>query len=77
MEKERALDRRFQKLEIVEPNKETVKDILMKIKSIYELHHKVIISEIMIDKIIYYTNKYIKDRNEPDKSIDILDGIPS
>lgn len=77
IENDGALDRRFQKLEIKEPDKSTVKDILMKLKSIYEKHHSVVISEIMIDKIIYYTNKYIKDRNEPDKSIDILDEVCS
>lgn len=77
IENDGALDRRFQKLEIKEPDKATVKDILMKLKSIYEDHHKVVISENMIDKIIYYTNKYIKDRNEPDKSIDILDEVCS
>ena len=77
IENDGALDRRFQKLEIKEPDKTTVKDILMKLKSIYEKHHSVVISEIMIDKIIYYTNKYIKDRNEPDKSIDILDEVCS
>jgi len=77
IENDGALDRRFQKLEVNEPNKETVKDILMKIKRIYELHHNVLITESMINKIIYYTNKYIKDRNEPDKSIDILDEVCS
>ena len=49
----------------------------MNIKNLYEVHHKVVITESMIDKIIYYTNKYIKDRNEPDKSIDILDEVCS
>lgn len=77
IENDGALDRRFQKLEIKEPDKNTVKDILMKLKSIYERHHNVVISEKIVDRIIYYTNKYIKDRNEPDKSIDILDEVCS
>lgn len=77
IENDGALDRRFQKLEVKEPDKDTVKDILMKLKQIYEKHHGVVISEKMIDKIILFTNRYIKDRNEPDKSIDILDEVCS
>lgn len=77
IENDGALDRRFQKLEVKEPDKKTVKDILMKLKEIYEKHHGVVVSEKMIDKIILYTNRYIKDRNEPDKSIDILDEVCS
>ena len=77
IENDGALDRRFQKLEVKEPDKKNVKDILMKLKEIYEKHHGVIVSEAMIDKIILYTNRYIKDRNEPDKSIDILDEVCS
>ena len=77
IEKDSALDRRFQKLEVKEPNNETLKEILMKIKKIYENHHNVLISEKMIDKIIYYGNKYIKERTQPDKSIDILDEVCS
>lgn len=77
IENDGALDRRFQKLEVKEPDKKTVKDILTKLKEIYEKHHGVIVSEDMIDKIILYTNRYIKDRNEPDKSIDILDEVCS
>ena len=57
IENDGALDRRFQKVEIKEPDRGTVKDILMKLKRIYESHHSVVISEDMIDKIIYYTNK--------------------
>ena len=77
IENDGALDRRFQKLEIKQPDEKTVKQILMKLKKIYESHHGVAISEKMIDKIILYTNRYIKDRNEPDRSIDILDEVCS
>jgi len=77
IENDGALDRRFQKLEVKEPDKKTVKSILMKLKEIYEIHHGVVISEKMIDKIIYYSSKYIRGRNEPDKSIDILDEVCS
>lgn len=77
IENDGALDRRFQKLEVKEPDSKTVKDILMKLKKIYECHHGVVISEKMIDKIISLTSRYIRGRNEPDKSIDILDEVCS
>ena len=73
--KDGALDRRFQKLEIKEPS--DIKNILMKLKGIYSKHHNVSISEKMIDKIVMYSKKYIKDRKEPDRSIDILDEVCS
>ena len=71
--KDGALDRRFQKLEIKEPG--NIKNILMNLRDIYSKHHNVSISEKMIDKIIMYSKKYIKDRKEPDRSIDILDEV--
>ena len=77
IENDSALDRRFQKLEIKEPDKNIVKDILMKLKDIYEKHHGVVVSEKMIDKIVLLASRYIKDRNEPDRSIDILDEVCS
>ena len=77
IEKDGALDRRFQKLEVKEPDSMTVKNILMKLKDIYAKHHNVSISEKIIDKIIMYSKRYIKDRKEPDKSIDILDEVCS
>lgn len=70
-----ALDRRFQKIEISEPNKENVKLILEKLKPIYEKHHNVKLSNNVIREMIYLSDKYIKDRYEPDKSIDLLDEV--
>lgn len=75
IESDKALERRFQKVYIEKPSKDVVKDILMNIKSIYEEFHNVIISEEIIDEIIRLSDKYIYDRNEPDKSIDILDEV--
>jgi len=75
IEKDGALDRRFQKVDIKAPDEKSIKDILMKLKSLYEKHHEVSISEKMIDKIIMLSKKYIRDRNEPDRSIDILDEV--
>lgn len=75
IEKDGALDRRFQKVSIEAPNTETVKDILVKLKSIYEKYHFVTISDEMLDLIIELSEKYVYDRNQPDKAIDILDEV--
>lgn len=75
IEKDAALDRRFQKIIVEAPDKKTVKDILMKLKPIYEKYHFVKIKEEIIDLIIELSNKYIYDRKEPDKSIDIMDEV--
>ena len=75
IEKDNALDRRFQKIFINEPDKDNLKNILMNLKPIYENFHGVKISEEIIDKIIYLSDRYIYDRYEPDRSIDILDEV--
>lgn len=75
IEKDNALDRRFQKIEIEEPTSENLKNILMNLKPIYESYHEVKISEEVIDKIIELSKRYIYNRCEPDKSIDILDEV--
>lgn len=75
IEKDSALERRFQKVMIEAPSEKTVKNILMNLKDIYEGYHKVIIDEEIIDLIIHLSSKYIYNRNEPDRSIDILDEV--
>ena len=75
IEKDNALDRRFQKVFIEEPDCATLKNILMNLKGLYENFHNVKIGEDIIDKIIELSDKYIYDRYEPDKSIDILDEV--
>lgn len=75
IEKDNALDRRFQKVHIEEPDKDNLKNILMNLKSIYEGYHGVKITEDIIDKIITLSDRYIYDRHEPDRSIDILDEV--
>ena len=75
IEKDSALERRFQKVFIEIPKKNTVKKILQKLKPIYEKYHLVNISNEIIDLILDLSEKYIYDRNEPDKSIDILDEV--
>ena len=70
-----ALDRRFQKVDIEEISKEETRNILLKIKPIYEKFHNCIIKDELIDLIINYSDKYIYNRNRPDKEIDILDEV--
>ncbi len=75
IEKDSALERRFQKILIEEPSHKAVKDILLNLKTIYEDYHKVIIDDNIIDLIIKLSDKYIYNRNEPDRSIDVLDEV--
>ena len=73
LEKERALDRRFQKVYIEEPSVDAVREILIKTKPIYENYHGVLISDEMIDLIVELSVKYISQGHLPDKVIDVLD----
>lgn len=72
---DKALDRRFQKVDIKEPDEKTLKQILLNSRDTYSAFHKTIISDEIIDYIMELSNKYIKNRYEPDKSIDILDEV--
>ena len=72
---DKALERRFQKVDVKVPNTKTVRQILLKLRDTYSNFHKSIISDEIIDYIIELSNKYIKNRYEPDKSIDILDEV--
>ena len=75
IEPDSALERRFQKIMIDVPNKATVKEILYRIKSIYERYHLVSVDDDIINTIIDLSEKYIYDRNQPDKAIDVLDEV--
>lgn len=76
-EKDKALERRFQIVNIDEPNVEETKNILSKLKPIYEEYHNVLISDDIIDQIINLSDKYIYNRFRPDKQIDVLDEVCS
>ncbi len=76
-EKDKALDRRFQVINVEEPTIEETKNILYKLKPIYESYHNVYINDDIISKIILLTEKYVYDRFRPDKQIDILDEVCS
>ena len=77
IEKDSALERRFQKVFIEEPTTEETKNILNNLKPIYEKYHNVIVPNSIIDDIVNLSEKYIFDRNRPDKEIDILDEVCS
>ena len=75
IEKDKALNRRFQIIMIEEPAKEKTKEILKKLKPLYEAYHFVSISDDVIDLIVDLTDTYIYEYYQPDKSIDILDEV--
>ena len=77
IEQDKALDRRFQQITIEEPDKEGTINILNKLKPIYEKYHHVIIPNNIIKNVVELTDKYIYNRHNPDKSIDILDEVAS
>ena len=72
-EADRALMRRFQRITVGEPSKETTKDILLGIKKYYEKFHETIITEEAIDSAIKLSVKYQSDKKLPDKAIDLID----
>ena len=73
IEKDSALERRFQQVIVEEPNIDDTISILTGIKKYYEDYHKVIISNDVIKQTVIMSEKYIHDRFLPDKAIDILD----
>ncbi len=75
IEKDKALNRRFQIIMIDEPNTSKTKDILKKLKPLYEAYHFVSISDDIIDLIVDLSDTYIYEYYQPDKSIDILDEV--
>ena len=73
IEKDSALERRFQPVIIDEPNIEDTIEIIKGIKGYYEDYHKVSISNSVIEETVKMSEKYIHDRFLPDKAIDLLD----
>ena len=72
-EKDRALARRFQKVDIEEPSVSDTIDILKGLRSRYEEHHKVNYSDAALQSAAELSAKYINDRHLPDKAIDVID----
>ena len=72
-EKDRALMRRFQRVSVDEPNKETTTQILYGIKKYYEEFHHTTITDQAIEEAVKLSVKYITDKKLPDKAIDLID----
>ena len=77
VEKDSALERRFQSVVIEEPSVEESIEILKGLKQKYEEHHKLIISDEAIESAVKLSSKYITDRFLPDKAIDVIDEASS
>lgn len=77
VEKDSALERRFQSVIIEEPTIDESIEIIRGLKPKYEDHHKLIISDEAIDAAVRLSSKYITDRFLPDKAIDVLDEASS
>lgn len=72
-EKDKALERRFQKVMVEEPDTESAISILRGIKDKYEFHHKIRIKDEAIIAAVEMSQRYISDRFLPDKAIDLID----
>ncbi|MCL2196275.1 MAG: ATP-dependent Clp protease ATP-binding subunit ClpA [Treponema sp.] len=72
-EKDRALSRRFQKIDINEPTQEVAVDILMGVKSKYEDYHHVHYSDEVVQTAVRLSAQFITERRLPDKAIDVID----
>ena len=73
IEKDTALERRFQPVVINEPSLSETEDILRGVKGYYETYHGVLIPDQIIVQAVYLAHRYINDRFMPDKAIDLLD----
>jgi len=77
VEKDAALERRFQPVKVEEPNREETQNILRGLRMHYEAHHGVSITDEAIDAAVELSGRYINDRFWPDKAIDLMDEAAS
>lgn len=77
IEKDAALERRFQPVTVGEPTEEETVEILKGLRDKYEAHHKVKISDDAINDAVKMSSRYIADRFLPDKAIDLIDEAAS
>ncbi len=75
IEKDKAFDRRFQKVEVLEPTDEATFAILKGLKELYASFHHVKVDDEVLKYIVRTTNDYIYERMQPDKAIDVLDEV--
>lgn len=73
IEKDAALERRFQPIQVQEPSEDETIKMMIALKSRYEDHHGVKIEDAAINECVVLSSKYISDRFLPDKAIDVLD----
>lgn len=73
IEKDSALERRFQPITVEEPSKEETLEILKGLRDKYESHHRVEITDEALEAAVNLSDKYITDRFMPDKAIDLID----
>ena len=73
IEKDAALERRFQKISVAPPSVDEATKILMGLKLKYEEHHKCVYTEDSIRSAVYFSDRYISGRFLPDKAIDLID----
>lgn len=73
IEKDAALERRFQPVTVEEPSKEQCVQILRGLRGRYESHHRVALSDKALEAAVQMSQRYITDRNLPDKAIDVMD----
>lgn len=73
IEKDAALERRFQPIQVPEPTQEMAVDILKGLRDRYEQHHKITITDSAITSAVDLSARYITDRYLPDKAIDLID----
>ncbi|QSX07917.1 ATP-dependent Clp protease ATP-binding subunit [Alkalibacter rhizosphaerae] len=77
VEKDAALERRFQPVDVGEPTKEEAVEILRGLRDRYEAHHKVTITDEALEAAVELSDRYINDRYLPDKAIDLIDEAAS
>ena len=77
IEKDAALERRFQPVTVEEPSEEDTIEILKGLRKTYEDHHRVVITDDAIEQAVKLSSRYINDRFQPDKSIDLIDEASS
>ncbi len=77
IEKDSALERRFQPVKVGEPTEEEAVEILKGLRNKYEAHHKVKITDEAIEAAVKMSSRYITDRYLPDKAIDLIDEAAS
>ena len=73
--KDKALDRRFQKVYVAEANRDSVRKILYGLKNAYENYHSVILKNEVLDNIVDYSFSCMFNGRQPDKAIDLLDEV--